>query len=151
MAPAALFKTRPLKALDLATSDGLTQWRQLASRLEELWQGRAAVEQVCKEAEKLGVEALLEYLLSVSFRLARTLLTSPPQAEAASLLELRALEQALQPVTATAQGRLTTARRLIRFRQHVEQAVMQIRSAANPNIQLMLESLLRRWQALPRI
>ncbi|MGI9251080.1 MAG: DNA polymerase III subunit delta' [Pseudohongiellaceae bacterium] len=154
----AMAKGRPLAALQLADTDGLATRQQFTTRLEQLWQGTIGIEAVCKEVEQLDVEAMLEHLSGISSMLVRAVLNIRPAQTAETSSELQSLqqvvreqvaqEQTVQEAASSAQTQHSIARRLLMFSQDVNQAIRQIRSGTNPNIQLMLESLLFRWQSV---
>lgn len=143
----ALARGRPLHALQLAANEGLVEWQQFTEHLQGLWQGRAGVAAACKGMDGLGIDTVLDYLLGISAMLTRAVLDVTRQAgmEPYRIDRLQSLQGMLPEAE---DARIKIARRLMRFGQMVEQAVRQVRSGANPNTQLILESLLRRWQLL---
>ena len=133
----------PLLALELARSGGLDHQQQFLQKLTQLTSGKTSIQATVGLATKLGETEVIGYLREVSTTLIKYLLINQKPSEIEShqaiLLELfRGKEVAYQQILLS----------LMRFYEQVIESQRQLMSGANPNPQLIVESLLWRWSQL---
>ena len=133
----------PLLALDLARSGGLDKQQQFLQKLTQLTSGKTSIQATVGLATKLGETEVIGYLREVSTMLIKHLLINQQpsgiESHQAILLELfRGKEVAYQQILLS----------LMRFYEHVLESQRRLMSGANPNPQLIVESLLWRWSQL---
>ena len=136
---------RPLLALELAASGAVASRQEFIAALTDLSRARVPVQTPVNLANKIGESAAIEALLWISSILIKTILTAPaPSAAENSSDDLCAL------FSAAVISSRDLAVALLRYQQELATARKQLMSAANPNPQLIMESLLWRWSELCR-
>tara|TARA_B100001123_G_scaffold256955_1_gene286448 strand:- start:365 stop:1327 length:963 start_codon:yes stop_codon:yes gene_type:complete len=135
----------PLLALELVTSGILDNERQFLKKLVQLAEGETSIQTTVKLATKLEQAKVIRYLLEVSTMLVRYLLIDQQprgfRSEHTDLFELFRINH--QPAQ-----QMQILRNLIDFYDMVMESQKNLLSKANPNSQLILESLLWRWSQL---
>ena len=136
---------RPLLALDLAVSGAVSSRQEFVEALTELSRARSPIQVSVNLAIKIGDTTVIEYLLWISSILIKCILTGkgPSDAEE-SIDKLWSLFHAAEMPPRD----LAVA--LLAYRQEVSIAGNQLTGGANPNPQLVMESLLWRWSELSR-
>ena len=133
----------PLLALELARSGGLDNQQQFLQKLTQLTSGKTSIQTTVTLAAKLGETEVIDYLRKVSAMLIKHLLANQQPSEMEShqaiLLELFPGEEVPN------QQMLMS---LMQFYEQVIESQQQLMSGANPNPQLIVESLLWRWSQL---
>lgn len=133
----------PLLALELARSGGLHNKHQFLQKLTELTAGKASIQAVARLAVKLGEVETIGYLLEVSSLLIKHILLNQQPSDIEShqgaLLELFHVKRTCSQKTVLS---------LMRFYDQVLESQQQLMGVANPNSQLIVESMLWRWSQL---
>lgn len=140
----AIAGCRPMYALELAAADELAERQQFVSRLPNLVLGEAEVPELMQHGMKIGAAAAVGYLLDFSTTLMHGL-TSGNAANIPNRESLQVLLAALGEM-----GVATAQRALLARYESGMLARKQLLGTANPNPQLLLESLLRQWSLLLR-
>lgn len=138
----AVADCRPLAALALAESDVIADRQAFMQELAQVVAAGGSPLKLVRQGLTLGELATIEYLMASSTILVKALLTR----DAAAIDS-----NGLGPLWATLQKQpaaVPLARKLMRFYQDALAARRQLLSGANPNGQLILESLLWRWSRL---
>ena len=139
---------RPLLALALAEAGTLAQRSAFIDKICLLLQGRQAATALVVEAGKLGELAAIECFIETSSILIKALLPEALQQRPAVAPALKDLVQALQGDNSG--GSKARLQQLAAFYQSAVAALRQLQSSANPNPQLVVESLLWQWQQILR-
>ena len=136
---------RPLLALELASSGAVTNRQEFIAALTELSRARAPIQAPVNLANKMGESAAIEYLLWISSILIKCILTAQmPSAADDSGVGLCSLFSTADI------SRRGLAVALLCYQQELSTARKQLMSGANPNPQLIMESLMWRWSELCR-
>ena len=136
---------RPLLALELASSGAVTNRQEFIAALTELSRARAPIQAPVNLANKMGESAAIEYLLWISSILVKFILTAQmPSAADDSGVGLCSLFSTADI------SRRGLAVALLCYQQELSTARKQLMSGANPNPQLIMESLMWRWSELCR-
>ena len=136
---------RPLLALELASSGAVTNRQEFIAALTELSRARAPIQAAVNLANKMGESAAIEYLLWISSILIKCILTAQmPSAADDSGVGLCSLFSTADI------SRRGLAVALLCYQQELSTARKQLMSGANPNPQLIMESLMWRWSELCR-
>ena len=138
----AVSDCRPLAALTLAESDVIADRQAFMDELARVAGGGDSPLALLRQGLALGETVTVEYLLASSTILVKALLTGDESA--AKRNGLGPLWSAMHSQPAT----VTLAKRLMGFYQDALVARRQLLGGANPNGQLILESLLWRWSRL---
>lgn len=138
----AIAGCRPMYALELAAADELVERQQFVSRLPNLVLGEAEVSELMQHAMKIGASTAVGYLLDFSTTLMHGL-TCGDTATIPNRESLQVLFSALDDM-----GLVRAQRALLKRYQLGMVARKQLLGTANPNPQLLLESLLRQWSLL---
>jgi len=132
---------RPLAAAQLADSADIQQREKLLERLLGIWQERVPVQQVAGECYKLDTEMVITQLQQTSSMLIKALLTD--------VIDLDERHKAFtQFLDSSGMAQQVLARNLMQFGEAVNLAQQQQRSGTNPNLQLLLESVLQNWSKI---
>lgn len=131
-----LVSGRPLAALQLLRGDGLAQFDRAAQLMCRAADPRAWIPGLVSECADIELGALLEWIFVFLSGVSRSL--AAPQSAPASLVRARAANAVVPAKTAA----IHVARQL----QRTLSAQRDASSTANPNRQLLLESLLIEWQ-----
>lgn len=143
VAPAA--GNRPLLALELAASGTVASRQEFIAALTALSRARMPIQVPVNLAIKMGESAAIEYLLWISSILIKCVLTAAvPSAGEESSVDLCSV------FSAAVISSRDLAVALLRYQQELSTARKQLMSAANPNPQLIMESLLWQWSELCR-
>lgn len=135
---------RPLAALSLSTTGTLDAELDFTEKLCRLLLGKLSLNVVQTAASKLGELPTILCLLKASTTFTRQLLgTSGHQGGSTASMEKTASRLASMHA-----DRRTSVAKLLRFHQEVVVAHRQLTGGANPNGQLLLESLLWQFQQL---
>lgn len=126
---------RPMHALELAASGLLSERNTFRDRLGKLLSGTGSPEPLVSQAMKIGPLTAIEYLLEYSSTLVKALASGANQ---------EVIPDQFRP----AGRRHQSLQALTRFYDESLQARRQLLSGANPNPQLVLESMLWRWSQL---
>lgn len=132
---------RPLAALQLSRTGTLDAERDFTEMLCRLLAGEQSLAAVITAASKLGEQPAIRCLLKASTTLTRQLVNHSADSP-------DSIQQALQALIRVNSGRRSTIAALLRFHGEILQANRQLNSGANPNAQLLLESLLWRFEQL---
>lgn len=135
----------PLNALRLAEGDTLQTREQLLQSLCEMRQGRRSIQQTLALASKIGESLVLQQFSVFLSKLTKYSLTGLRENEDDAALN--GMYSLLEPPSEDAH-RQAVASTLSRFYTEVELARRQLASSANPNPQLIMESILWRWSRL---
>ena len=136
---------RPLLALELAASGAVASRQEFIAALTDLSRARVPVQTPVNIAKKIGESAAIEYLLWISSILIKCVLTAAvPSAGEESSVDLCSV------FSAAVISSRDLAVALLRYQQELSTARKQLMSAANPNPQLIMESLLWQWSELCR-
>ncbi len=137
---------QPLRALELASTDAVADQQQFWSQLADVVRGSSSPQVLVSLGMRLGEMAAVEYLLQASTTLVKAMLARNDTSAAKGNEALQTLEK-----TVLAQSDTTeTARRLMALYQDALEARKQLLGTANPNGQLILESLAYRCSHLIR-
>lgn len=126
---------RPMHALELAASGLLAERNSFREHLGKLLNGSGSPEPLVNQAMKIGPLTAIEYLLEYSSTLVKSLAAGTEQ-------------EAIPEVLRSASPRHHSLQTLTRFYDESLQARRQLLSGANPNPQLIIESMLWRWSQL---
>ena len=133
----------PLLALELSRSGGLDNQQQFLQKLIQLTSGKTSIQATVTLVTKLGETEVIDYLRKVSTMLIKHLLVNQQPSETEShqaiLLELFSGEKVPNQQILMS---------LMKFYEQVIESQQQLMSGANPNPQLIVESLLWRWSQL---
>lgn len=139
----AATNNRPLLAYELAGDGNLNAREDFISKLCELLLGQQSPQTVVSQALKFGESPAIECLLETSTILIKRLLNEDSQHQLDP-----AIAELLQSLQASKRNRKHIVQRLVEFYESAVVAAKQLSSSANPNQQLILESLLWQWKNL---
>lgn len=131
---------RPLYALSLAAANGIADANEFLRSLLSLTQSRNSIQSAVAVALKIGEMLAVEYLVRTSSIVTREILTNAKQHDALMAELLQTFKQV--------PDKTALVRRLLQFNRAAEKALQQLQSGANPNPQLLLESILWQWSHL---
>lgn len=136
---------RPLLALELAASGAVASRAEFIVALTDLSQARVPIQTPVNLANKMGESAAIEYLLWISSILIKCVLTEQAPSAADNVGA-----DLCSAFSAAVISKRDLAAALLRYQQELSTARKQLMSGANPNPQLIIESLLWRWSELSR-
>jgi len=137
---------RPLTALRLAEGDTLEAREQFIQSVCDLKQGRKSLQQTIAMAVKIGEAEVLQHFSTFLTKLTKYSLVDCTNAGLAE--NESAQMRALIPAALNESREQAIASALVHFYTEVEAARKQLASNANPNPQLVIESVLWRWSEL---
>lgn len=136
---------RPVYALELASSGNLEVQKEYIDRACQLIMGNESIPAVLSLASKLGEKAAVGYLSQTSTILIKYLLDEGQSIDGNS--SMSSLAEHLSNCAEGVRGK-KLVNQLLEFYGTAQQAQQQLGSGSNPNPQLIVESLLWRWQNL---
>jgi len=138
----AIAGCRPLYALELAQAEELVERQQFVSRLPTLVLGETEIQEQLKHGLKIGAATSVGYLLDFS----TTLVHGLTQGDAVEIAQRESLQVLF--TTLKDRGTASSQRKLLELYQQGLLARKQLLGTANPNPQLLLETLLWHWSQL---
>lgn len=140
----AAVDNRPLAALELSRTGVLDAEKDFTDKLIAMSVGQQSLAAVSNSAVKLGGPLAILCLLKFSTALTKQLLQPEEESSALSQVAATFTERA-----DAVGGKKRMLANLLEYHQQLMTAYQQVSSGANPNPQLVLESLLWRFEGLP--
>ncbi|GAB5498281.1 MAG: DNA polymerase III subunit delta' [Pseudohongiellaceae bacterium] len=133
---------RPMVALEMASADELADRQQFLASLPTLLLGETDLQVPLKHGLKISAAVAIGYLLDFS----TTLVHGLTQEEAAHIPDRESLQVLLSKLKSA--GTADSLRKILQLYELGLVARKQLLGTANPNPQLLLETLLRQWSLL---
>lgn len=138
----AIAGCRPMFALELAAAEGLSERQQFMGSLPTLLLGETDIQDSLKCGLKIGAATAVGYLLDFS----TTLVHGLTRGDAADIPQRESLQVISEQLHEA--GPAPSLRALLQLYEEGLLARKQLLGTANPNPQLLLETLLRHWSQL---